>query len=390
MISVFEALSIIDQTTFQLDPVRVPLMQSIGMVMAEDLEAPISLPPFRQSAMDGYAFRHGFGEEFQVIGESKAGDNVEFALEENEGIRIFTGSRVPNDADTVVMQEHVERSGDQVKILKMPKIGTNVRPVGEQIQQGDVVLEKGTTINAAVIGFLAGLGIADVLVIRKPKISILVTGNELQEPGTALEPGAVYESNRSMLKAALQAENVDLISDVHVKDDRDSTFEAIKQGLQADILLISGGISVGDYDFVKEALEKNEVEEKFYKVNQKPGKPLWFGKKEESLVFALPGNPASSLTCFLIYALAAIRKMNGSSKIEINLKKGKLKGEYTNVFEKSLFLQCRESGRVLEIYPKQASSMLVSFTMSNAFLFVPNDVKEIRDGDEVMFIPFKL
>lgn len=390
MISVFEALSIIDQHSEPLGSVLVPLRESVGMVLAEDIEAPISLPPFRQSAMDGYAFRHGFGDRLHVIGESKAGDNVDFLLKETDAIRIFTGSRVPDQADTVIMQEHVERQGDQIKLVKIPNPGTNVRPIGEQIKQGDMVLQKGTLINAAVIGFLAGLGLAEVLVIRKPKIAILVTGNELQEPGTLLKPGAVYESNRSMLQAALGSENVELVFDAHVRDDRESTFEAIREGLQADVLLISGGISVGDYDFVKESLEKNGVEEKFYKVNQKPGKPLWFGKKDETLVFALPGNPASSLTCFLIYALAAIRKMNGTSKIEIGLKKGILRGDYSNVYEKSLFLQCKESGGVLEIYPKQASSMLVSFTMSNAFLFVPNNVKEIRNGDEVMYIPFNL
>lgn len=390
MISVFDALSLINKNTVLLESVKVSLLESHDMTLASDLEAPISLPPFRQSAMDGYAFRHGFGDTLNLIGESKAGDNVEFTLSENEAVRIFTGSRVPDQADTVIMQEHVERVGGQITIVKMPEKGTNVRPVGEQIQKGEVVLKKGTQINAAIVGFLAGLGIAEVEVIRKPRISLIVTGNELQEPGTELKPGSVYESNRSMLKAALASENAELVFDIHVVDDRGKTFEAVKKGLESDVLLLSGGISVGDYDFVKEALENNGAKEIFYKVNQKPGKPLWYGKKGETQVFALPGNPASSLTCFLIYALAAIRKMNGSAAIDIDLKKGKLKGEFVNKFGKALFLQSRESGGVLEIYPKQASSMLVSFTISNAFLFVPHDVKEIHDGEEVFYIPFSL
>lgn len=390
MISVFQALSIIDQHTEALPPCDLPISKVNGCVLAEDIKAPISLPPFRQSAMDGYAFIHGEKEEFKLIGESKAGDSQEFELVDSSCIRIFTGARVPDQADTVVMQEHVEKTGLGIKITKMPEKGTNVRPVGEQITQGDVVLKKGTRINAAIVGFLAGLGISQVSVVQKPKVSLIVTGNELQEPGTPLKDGSVYESNRVMLESALELENVELLYSSHVLDDKESTFKAIEKALEADLVLISGGISVGDYDFVKESLEKNGVEEKFYKVNQKPGKPLWYGKKGETQVFALPGNPASSLTCFLIYVTAAIRKMNGTAAISIHLKKGTMKGNYTNVFNKSLFLQVREDKEVVEVYPKQASSMLVSFTQSNAFLFVPDDVKEIHDGDEVMYIPFKL
>ena len=390
MISVFQALSIIDQHTSILDSVISPLDQINGSVLAEDVHAPINLPPFRQSAMDGYAFRFGDLNDFKLIGESKAGDYLELAIQSDEAIRIFTGARVPDQADSVVMQEHVEKLEGGIRILKKPAKGTNVRMVGEQIKKGELVLKKGTKMNAAIVGFLAGMGIAEVPVIRKPKVALIVTGNELQEPGTELKPGSVYESNRGMLEAALQNEKVELQSSVHVLDNPESTFEAIQEALKADLVLISGGISVGDYDFVKEALEKNQVEEKFYKVNQKPGKPLWYGKKGATQVFALPGNPASSLTCFLIYAVAAIRKMNGSAPIDINLKKGKMKGNYVNQFEKALFLQVKEEGGELEVFPKQVSSMLVSFTQSNAFLFVPEDVKEIRDGDEVSYIPFKL
>lgn len=390
MISVFQALSIINQNTTILDPVILPLAEINGFMLAEDVKAPINLPPFRQSAMDGYAFKHSSNQDFVLKGESKAGDFIEFEINETDCIRIFTGARVPDQADTVVMQEHVEKTPTGIRIIKLPEKGTNVRPIGEQIKEGDIVLRKGIRINAAIVGFLAGLGISEVLVTNIPKVSLIVTGNELQEPGTTLKPGSVYESNRIMLESALQAENVEIIQSTHVLDDKESTFKAIQNALEADLVLISGGISVGDYDFVKEALEKNGVEEKFYKVNQKPGKPLWYGKKGEKHVFALPGNPASSLTCFLIYVTAAIRKMNGTAAININLKKGILKGNYINKFNKALFLQALETGGELEVYPKQASSMLVSFTQSNAFLFVPDDVKEIHQGDEVMYIPFKL
>jgi len=390
MISVFEALSIINKNTEALNAVLLPLSEVNGCVLSENVKAPINLPPFRQSAMDGYAFKHGNTLDFILKGESKAGDFKEFEISNTDCIRIFTGARVPDQTDTVVMQEHVQKIPSGIRIVKLPEKGTNVRPIGEQISQGETVLKKGIVINAAILGFLAGLGISEISVIRKPKISLIVTGNELQEPGTELKPGSVYESNRIMLESALQVENVEIIQSTHVLDDKESTFKAIQNSLEADLVLISGGISVGDYDYVKESLERNGVLEKFYKVNQKPGKPLWYGKKGQTQVFALPGNPASSLTCFLIYAVAAIRKMNGTAAIDINLKKGKMKGNYINVFNKALFLQALENGDELEVYPKQASSMLVSFTQSNAFLFVPDDVKEIHHGDEVMYIPFKL
>lgn len=390
MISVIQALSIIDQHTEALAPVLLPLSKLNGCILAADVIAPISLPPFRQSAMDGYAFKHGEEDEFRLIGECKAGDFAEFEIGRADCLRIFTGARVPDQADTVIMQEHVEKTSAGIRLVKTPEKGANVRPIGEQIKQGEIVLKKGIRINAAIVGFLAGLGISEVLVIPIPKIALIVTGNELQEPGTPLKPGSVYESNRVMIETALQAENVELILSSHVMDDKESTFEAIKEALDADMVLISGGISVGDYDFVKESLERNGVEEKFYKINQKPGKPLWYGKKGKTQVFALPGNPASSLTCFLIYATAAIRKLNGSEKIDIHLKKGKMKGHFVNKFQKALFLQARENSGILEVYPKQASSMLVSFTQSNAFLFVPEDVKEIQEDDDVHYIPFKL
>lgn len=387
MISVSEALDLIKTHTNQLPSVKKLLRDSYGCYLAEEILAPISLPSFRQSAMDGYAFRRGEIAELEVIGECKAGDATEFEIQENQAVRIFTGARVPDQADTVIMQEHVEVNGGKISIQKMPEKSTNVREVGEQIQAGDQVLPAGTRINESIIGFLTSFGITEILVISKPKISLLVTGNELQQAGSPLRPGSVYESNAIMLESALKSRGYDSVQLLKVADDLEATKRTIAYGLESDILLISGGISVGDYDFVKEALQANGVQEIFYKINQKPGKPLWFGKKGDKLVFALPGNPASSLTCFLIYALSALKIMSGNPDYDLNFQSGVLKHRTFNKFGKTLFILGTEKNGELEIYPKQASSMLISYALGNALVLIPAEKEVLESGESVLFLP---
>lgn len=365
----------------------MPLKYSLGFVLAEDIFAPISLPPFRQSAMDGYALRHGDLTDYELIGECKAGDFKEYELVENQAVRIFTGARVPDQADTVIIQENIKKEGSRIQIRQVPKPFSNIRPMGEQVKKGELVAKKGTRINAALIGFLAGFGLEEVLVISKPEIMLIVTGNELQYPGKPLNPGAVYETNGITIQNILAENGFSVGSLVHVMDDEKVIEEAISNALEYDLVLISGGISVGDYDFVKAGLESNRVEEKFYKINQKPAKPVWFGKKEESMVFALPGNPASLLICMLVYVIPAIRKMVSGKYLELNFKKGILNGQLENPHHKSLFLLGIEEDGIVEILEKQASGMLVSFSQSNALVFVDESIERIEFGGKVRFIP---
>ena len=387
MISVEEALELIKTHAVKLPAVKISLRDSYGCFLADEILAPISLPPFRQSAMDGYAFRSGAISELEVIGECKAGDANEFNLKDNQAVRIFTGARVPDSADTVVIQEHVDANNGKISIRQFPVKFTNVREIGEQLQAGEQVLPAGTKITESIIGFLAGFGITEVLVYNKPKVTLIVTGNELQEAGTPLRPGAIYESNAIMLESALRSRGFDSVSILKVEDDLESTKKIIAQGLNTDLLLISGGISVGDYDFVKEALEYNGAKEVFYKVNQKPGKPLWFGKAGNTLVFALPGNPASSLTSFLIYALSALKIMSGNPDFELNFQNGVLKHQTFNKFGKTLFILGTEKNGELEIYPKQASSMLISYALGNAIVLVPAEKEILEAGETVLFLP---
>jgi len=387
MISVTEAQKQITQNAKLLDILSVDLNDALGYFLAEDLSAPIDLPSFRQSAMDGYAFIHNGQTELKVVGQVQAGDTAIPELNAGEAIRIFTGAPVPDAADTVVIQEHITRINDKLIINTLPDKRANVRPIGEQITAGTAVFKKGHYINEASIGFLAGLGFTGVKVYRKPSVSILTTGNELQKPGTPLKPNHIYESNGIMLKNALARLGITEVQILKAQDTLDATKAAVKNALQAsDVVLVSGGISVGDYDFVQEALLSNGVDEHFYKVNQKPGKPLWFGTTGDKSVFGLPGNPASSLTAFYIYVLPHLRKRMGSSSPFLNERKAELTEDINNSIGKTLFLKAGVAGTKITPYTGQASSMLNTYALSNALLVISDKETSLKAGDLVNYI----
>jgi len=388
MIEVKEALEIVAANSSVLSTQKISVHKALGYILAETIYSPISMPPFRQSAMDGYAFIHSRRHQFDVVGISQAGDHANIKLKETQAVRIFTGAYVPNDADTVVMQEHVMVNGDSILIAKMPEPFANVRSKGEQINAEDVVFEANTLITPAAIGFLACLGITEITVFKKPKVAILVTGNELVKPGKKLSKGKIYESNSVMLQAALQTIGVNKIKVHTVKDNLKATKKALKSILEKnDIVLISGGISVGDYDFVKEALLKNGVEELFYKINQKPGKPMFFGSKKDTLVFALPGNPASSLTNFYIYVYPAVKNRMGFSNTHLPKIVRKLDNDIVNNTGKTLFLKALYNETSVEILDGQSSAMLNSFAVANGLVIVPQDVENIKKGESVTILP---
>ncbi|QSB28577.1 gephyrin-like molybdotransferase Glp [Flavobacterium sp. CLA17] len=388
MIQVSEALTIVAENSSKMPTQKIPVNKALGYVLAKTVHAPIAMPPFRQSAMDGYAFTHSRRHQYDVVSISKAGDHSNRKLEFNEAVRIFTGAFVPDDADTVVMQEHVMANEKSILITNMPEQFANLRGKGEQIQKGDVVFEANTLITPAAIGFLACLGITAITVYKKPKVALLVTGNELVESGNKLPKGKIFESNSIMLQAALQTIGIKKTTVYTVKDKLKATKKVLKEILpQYDIVLISGGISVGDYDFVKEALLANEVEELFYKINQKPGKPMFFGKRKETLVFALPGNPASSLTNFYVYVYPAIRNKMGFSEIHLPKLIRKLNADIPNTTGKTLFLKALYDETHVEVLGGQSSAMLNSFAIANSLLIVPNDAEMLKKEELVTLLP---
>ncbi|WP_173971641.1 molybdopterin molybdotransferase MoeA [Flavobacterium bizetiae] len=388
MIQVEEALSIIAENSTNMPVQKIQVSKSLGYILAETVYSPIAMPPFRQSAMDGYAFIHSEKHQYDIVGISQAGDHSKIKLKENEAVRIFTGAHVPNNADTVIMQEHVMATEKSILITRMPEQFANVRNKGEQIGEEEVVFKANTLITPAAIGFLACLGITEVEVFKKPKVAILVTGNELVEPGEKLSKGKIYESNSVMLQAALQTIGIKKTKVYKVKDNLKATKKALKEILKKnDIVLISGGISVGDYDFVKEALLENGVQELFYKINQKPGKPMFFGSKNDTLVFALPGNPASSLTNFYIYVYPAIKNRMGFSDIHLKKMLRKLNDNVTNTTGKTLFLKALYDETHVTVLNGQSSAMLNTFAIANSLLVVPNDVESLKKGQLVTLLP---
>lgn len=387
MISVSEAIKHIEAFCKPSKPKTLDIQKAMGCILAEGVKSPINMPPFKQSSMDGYAFIHAETNSYKIIGEVQTGSAKNISIKKGEAIRIFTGARVPDDADTVVMQEHTERTENELTITTLPKKGTNVRPLGQQIKIGELALKKGHVLNEAAIGFLAGLGLQTVKVYRKTKVSILVTGNELQQQGKSLKEGQVYDSNSVTLTLALKRIGIKNIRTAQVEDNLKATIKAIKKELKkSDVLLISGGISVGDHDYVKVALEENEVAELFYKVNQKPGKPLWFGHKNTKMVFALPGNPASSLSCFYVYVLPLLRAKMGFANYHLPRLRAKAKQDIENSHGKTLFLKGTVEQGFAEQLSGQASSMLKSFAVSNALLVIPEDKTIIKKGETLNYI----
>lgn len=388
MIKVEEAIAIIEANSTKMPTKRIEVRKALGYVLAEKVISPINMPPFRQSAMDGYAFTHSIRHQYDIVGISQAGDHSNIKLKETEAIRIFTGAYVPDDADTVVMQEHVMANKDSILIATMPEKLSNVRPKGEQIAKDEVVFEANTFITPAAIGFLASLGITEIEVYKKPKIAILVTGNELVAPGKKLKKGKIFESNSIMLEAALQTIGIEKTKIYKVRDNLKATKKALKSILKKnDIVLVSGGISVGDYDFVKEALLQNDVKELFYKINQKPGKPMFFGSKNETLVFALPGNPASSLTNFYIYVVPAVKNRMGFAEIHKPKVVRKLNSDIKNDTGKTLFLKAKYDETNVTVLESQSSAMLNTFAVANSLLIVPENVENYIKGQSVTLLP---
>jgi molybdopterin molybdotransferase len=384
MVSVQDAFTILQNNLPPLQQVEYSLIQARKHVLAQDIFSPINMPPFRQSAMDGFALCLFEVLEYEIIGEIKAGDSHLVELLPGQALKIFTGAAVPDSAQAVIQIEKVSEKDGQLYLQEPVKSETNVRPVGEQISVGQLALEKGTLLNAAAIGFLAGLGLTSAKVFKKPNVGIVVTGNELVKPGEPLEYGKVYESNGIMLESALKEAYFENVTLYEVNDDFENTKNKLQEALTAnDVVLVSGGISVGDYDFVARALKELEVETLFYKVNQKPGKPLFAGKTKDKIVFALPGNPAAALTCFYVYVLPTLSILSGKAPNYNQSKPMALSHDYSVRNTRSQFLKANIVDDQANVLSHQASSMLNSFAVSNGLVYVPDGTYELKKGDKV-------
>ncbi|HBH07609.1 MAG TPA: molybdopterin molybdenumtransferase MoeA [Flavobacteriales bacterium] len=389
MITVEEAKAKVEGQIKVLEIEERRLSKAFGYVLAKDLKSKTDIPGFPQSAMDGYAVEVDEtiekGTKFKVVGELQAGDTEMLPLGQGEALRIFTGAPAPENANTIIIQEVVDRQGDTIEVRKTTEPGINLRARGEQIRKGEIGLSKGTELTPAAIGFAAMMGHDTVRGYRKPEIHLLVTGNELVEPGKSLQFGQIYESNAIALSAAIR-KYFELEVHVHkVKDSYGETLESLKNILtQADLVMASGGISVGDYDFVGKALHELGVEEIFYKVKQKPGKPLFFGLVKGTPVMALPGNPASALTGFYQYVLPSIRKMVGAGFRGLREEQRVLKNDFHKRGTRAMFLKAFANEKEVEILEGQSSAMMHTYAISNALVYIPWDKEFSKAGEEVV------
>ncbi len=392
MISVEEAKKIVVSNVSSGNVLYKSLEESINHFLSEAILSPISMPPFRQSAMDGFGIKRKEGiTNYQITGEVKAGDMEMPSVESGHGVRIYTGAMVPDDVDTVVMREHARLVADTgIELEGDAEIGSNIRPEGEQINKGDIALEKGTFIDTASLSFLAMLGYDKVPVYEAPKVGIVATGSELIEPGTPLLPGQIYESNTYMLNAAVFSAIGAFASVQKVKDDFEITKETLSHTIdQSDVIIISGGISVGDYDFVGRALSELGVAPLFYKVKQKPGKPLFFGKIGEKVVFGLPGNPAAALTCFYEYVLPTLNIYRGNPQPFLRKTFESLAHDFDLKGDRSVFLKAIVEKGSVSVMSGQQSSMIRSFTEANAMIYLSGEKKSFKSGElvEVHWLP---
>ena len=387
MITVEQAIHIVDSNSRKLNKKkRVSLSEASGYVMAEDVISPIDMPPFRQSAMDGYAVRIHDSEYYHVKGELQAGDGQDVTLQQGDAVRIFTGAPVPNDANAVVVQEKTTVKEQELQVHDEVRLQSNIRPKGEQIQKGENALTKGNVLTPAAIGFLTTLGITEVSVYTKPSIGIIATGNELAEAGNELKHGQIYESNSLMLLTALASLGYQDNEIYKVPDNFNATRNILEEVIKAkDLVLITGGISVGDYDFVGKAIKELEVAQLFYKVKQKPGKPLFFGKKKDTYVFALPGNPAAALSCFYVYVQRCLKLLSGGDAEPLSVNAVSLSA-FNSKGDRAQFLKAFVNKGEVKILEGQSSAMLNTFAVANALLYLPETTKNIQVGDSVSLI----
>jgi molybdopterin molybdotransferase len=381
---------------------EVSLAEALGRVLAENASAEAPVPAFDSSAMDGFAVRAGdiamaapgSPAVLELVGESRAGAPAEASVAPAQAIAISTGAMIPAGADAVVRVEDTALRRGQVQVLAPVAPEENVRRAGEDVSAGELVLERGAVLGAAELGVLASLGRVAVACARRPRLSLLVSGDELLAPGEAARPGAVRDSNSLTVAALARAAGAELISSASVGDDREATTAAIGVALEdVDVAVICGGVSVGNHDHVRSSLSELGALEEFWGIALKPGKPTWFGTLGQTLVFGLPGNPVSAMVTFVLLVRPALRAMLGLPGAAARLS-AVMDCDYEKAAGRAHAVRCsvsaREDGWHLTPTGAQGSHVLSSMLGADALAIIPSDAVAVRAGERVEIEPLRM
>lgn len=402
MISIDEAFAAYGERVAALPDEERALDDARGRVLARTVTSDTDLPPFAQSAMDGYALRSADTAgaspsdpaELELVGTRPAGPPEEtLAVGAGEAARIFTGARLPEGADAVLRQEDAEVRDGALRVARPVEEGTAVRPRGEEIGRGTVLAEAGARLTAGHAGGLAMAGVDRVRVRRTPAVRLFVTGDEVVETGASLGPGEVHDANTPLVAAWLAGRGVPLAEDGHLPDDLEATRDALAGALaSSDLVLTTGGVSVGDRDFVLEAADRAGVEEVFWRVRQKPGKPLFFGLLDGTVLLGLPGNPGSVHACLVTHVRRVLDLLEGEAGPGPRMRPGRLADDFALNPRREWWARCRVrfegEGEVwLEPLARQASHMIADLGRAEAVARLPRGEGRLERGTPVRWAP---
>ena len=387
-----EAVRLVLENTHRLPAEDVPLVEAQGLALVEDLKARFDSPPFDNSAVDGYAVRSAdaeAGRTFRVVDEAPAGRPARKGVGVGEAIKIFTGGVIPEGADAVVMVENTSGWGEEFELKKAATAGQNVRGSGEDVREGDVILKAGTEVGPPEIALAATQGYGTLPVYRRPEVVVLSTGTELVEPGERdLSPGEIYDSNSFAVMAQAQEIGARARRVSAASDDAEVLRNAVSEALEtADVVVTSGGVSVGEKDLVKGTMLELGVEQVFWGVKFKPGKPLFFGVRDGASVFGLPGNPVSAMVCFELFVRPALvrmmgRKDRGRPRVQVYFEEA-VKNNFGRMHAMRVSLERTERGWLARSVGAQGSGLVSSLTKADALALIGPDLEGVRAGEPV-------
>lgn len=371
------------------ETIEIPFFESAGYVLAEDIISNINVPDFPKSAMDGYAFNHKDlidGDKFKVIGENAAGDFNKYDYEKNTCVRVMTGAYVPESYDCVVKQEDIIIEENMIKVLNPVGKHFNYCVIGEDIKKGETLIKKGTVINSGHIGIFAGIGLASVKVYRPLKVSLISTGSELISPGEKLKAGKIYSISTYMIQSILERYKIDVVSNKIIDDDIDHIKSSIEEeSKHADIIITTGGVSVGKYDYIKKIYKLLNMKTLFTKVKMKPGTPVTSGIYNEKLVLSVSGNPFAAMVNFQVLFWAAVEKYYGSSYFNNKVYERTVKDSYLKPSKLNRFVRANTDGEYVVLENLHNSSVISNLAECNC-LVLQNPNEEIKEGDKVNII----